>query len=184
MAPKEHPADRSVNSDQDAHLNQQSRHPRRSWAANPSEPSRAIKAQPHPALPGHTQELTDRGSVSSSCRSSAAPPSSAAKMSSPTAVLRSLSLSTRFDTHPSNSSAMIRPYEVATACDARLAGSVGHSPGRPERTTCSYAVLGIDVHPPTRVQAGVQVPPQDARAWTAAVVGGVRTSPLPPGRRS
>src|SRR3954465_13185485 len=50
--PEGHPADRSVNSDQNAHLNQQSRRPRRNRAANPSEPSRAIKAQPHPALPG------------------------------------------------------------------------------------------------------------------------------------
>src|SRR3954454_15829793 len=50
--PEGHPADRSVNSDQNAHLNQQSRRPRRNRAANPSEPSRAIKAQPQPALPG------------------------------------------------------------------------------------------------------------------------------------
>src|SRR3954465_15974871 len=53
--PEGHPADRSVNSDQNAHLNQQSRRPRRNRAANPSEPSRAIKAQPHPTLPGQPQ---------------------------------------------------------------------------------------------------------------------------------
>src|SRR3954463_15592263 len=58
--PEGHPADRSVNSDQDAHLNQQSRRPRRSRAANPSEPSRAIKAQPHPALPGQPRTYGSR----------------------------------------------------------------------------------------------------------------------------
>src|SRR3954453_22774328 len=58
--PEGHPADRSVNSDQNAHLNQQSRRPRRNRAANPSEPSRAIKAQPHPALPGQPKTYGSR----------------------------------------------------------------------------------------------------------------------------
>jgi hypothetical protein len=57
---RRNPADRSVNSDQDAHLNKQSRRPRRSRAANPSEPSTAIKAQPHPALPGHPRTYASR----------------------------------------------------------------------------------------------------------------------------
>src|SRR3954453_9715295 len=61
--PEGHPADRSVNSDQNAHLNQQSRRPETSRAANPSEPSRAIKAQPHPALPGPPKNLRIRAEL-------------------------------------------------------------------------------------------------------------------------
>src|SRR3954454_2405217 len=75
--PEGHPADRSVNSDQNAHLNQQSRRPRRNRAANPSEPSRAIKAQPHPALPGQPKtygsRLRDRADRSWSSAGSGVP---------------------------------------------------------------------------------------------------------------
>lgn len=53
-------AGRSVNSDRNAHLNQQSRRPGRSSGQSTGATETAIKAQPHPTLPGHSRAYGSR----------------------------------------------------------------------------------------------------------------------------